>query len=209
MANIAGHGTRAVRRVRLLAMSSADRHVHYTYAEYISLEEESSIRHEYLEGEIYAMAGGTPDHAALAAAVIGLLRAGIPPSCRAFTSDLRIRTSTGLSTYPDAAVVCGKTLRAADDPIAVTNPCLLVEVTSPSTEDYDRGEKLRHYRSLPSVIEILIVSHREARITIHRRDNDGPWSMAEVGTGESLRLVSVATKLSVDDVYRDGLEDAG
>jgi Uma2 family endonuclease len=190
-------------------MSSADRHVHYSYAEYVSLEEESSIRHEYLDGEIYAMAGGTPDHAALAAAVIGLLRAGIPPSCRAFTSDLRIRTSTGLSTYPDAAVVCGKTLRAVDDPIAVTNPCLLVEVTSPSTEDYDRGEKLRHYRSIASVVEVLIVSHREARMTIHRRGNDGVWSVSEAGPGESLQLVSVAAALAVDDVYRGGLEDAG
>src|SRR5438552_11002726 len=109
-------------------MSSHVRHVHYTYAEYLSLEEESSTRHEYLDGEIYAMAGGTPDHAALAAAVIGLLRTGIPPSCRTFTSDLRIRTSSGLSTYPDAAVVCGKTVRAVDDRIAVTNPCLLVAV---------------------------------------------------------------------------------
>src|ERR1051326_683264 len=115
-------------------MSSNVRDVHHTYAEYLSLEEQSSIRHEYLDGEIYAMGGGTPDHAALAAAVIGLLRTCLPPSCRVFTSDLRIRTSTGLSTYPDAAVVCGKTVRAGDDPIAVTNPCLLVEVTSPSTE---------------------------------------------------------------------------
>lgn len=190
-------------------MSSADRHVHYSYAEYASLEEESSIRHEYFDGEIYAMAGGTPDHAALAAAVIGMLRAVIPPSCRAFTSDLRIRTSTGLSTYPDAAVVCGKTSRAADDPIAVTNPCLLIEVTSPSTEDYDRGEKLRHYRSTPSVLEILIVSHREARITVHRRDNDGHWSVSEAGPGDSIQLASVAAALSVDDAYRGGLEDAG
>src|SRR2546427_1603674 len=164
-------------------MSSHVRHVHYTYAEYLSLEEESSTRHEYLDGEIYAMAGGTPDHAALAGAAIGLLRALLLPSCRVFTSDLRIRTLTGLSTYPDAAVVCGKTLRATDDPIAVTNPCLLVEVTSPSTEDYDRGEKLRHYKSLPSVQEILIVSHREPRVTIHRRESDGRWSTSESKSG--------------------------
>ena len=190
-------------------MSSESRHVHYTYSEYVSLEEESSTRHEYLDGEIYAMAGGTPDHAALAAAVIGLLRAGIPSSCRTFTSDLRIRTSSGLSTYPDAAVVCGKTLRAPDDPFAVTNPCLLVEVTSPSTEDYDRGEKLRHYKSLPSVQEIVIVSHREIHLTIHRRDNGGHWATLEAKAGDSVDLSSVATKLVVDDVYRGGLEDAG
>jgi Uma2 family endonuclease len=190
-------------------MSSADRHVHYTYEEYASLEEESSIRHEYLDGEIYAMAGGTPDHAALAAAVIGVLRGGIPQSCRIFTSDLRIRTSTGLSTYPDAAVVCGKTLRAADDPIAVTNPCLLVEVTSPSTEDYDRGEKLRHYKSISSVREIVIVSHREARMTVYRNDGGERWSIVVARTGDSVELLSLGTTLPVDSVYLGGLEDAG
>ena len=175
----------------------------------MQLEEESSIRHEFLDGEIYAMAGGTPDHAALAAAVIGLLRAGIPPYCRTFTSDLRIRTLSGLSTYPDAAVVCGKTLRAADDPLAVTNPCLLVEVTSNSTEDYDRGEKLRHYKSLPSVQEILIVSHREPRVTIHRRESDGRWSTSESKSGESVQFRSVSVTVAIDDIYRGGLEDAG
>jgi Uma2 family endonuclease len=153
------------------------------------------------------MAGGTPDHAALAAAVIGVLRAGIPQSCRIFTSGLRIRTSTGLSTYPDAAVVCGRTLRAADDPIAVMNPCLLVEVTSPSTEDYDRGEKLRHYKSISSVREIVIVSHREARMTVHRKDADDRWSIVEARSGNSVELASLGSTLSVDNVYASDLED--
>ena len=72
-------------------MGTAARRVHHAYAEYLALEDESPIRHEYLDGEIYAMAGGSPDHAALAAAVIGILRAGLPPGCRAFTSDLRVR----------------------------------------------------------------------------------------------------------------------
>jgi len=97
----------------------------------VTLETESPIRHEYLDGEIYAMAGGSPDHAALAATVIGLLRPQLPDGCRAFTSDLRVRISvTGLSTYPDIAVVCGPTARAADDPLAVVNPIVLVEVTA-------------------------------------------------------------------------------
>ena len=94
-------------------MSSTARQLHFTYAEYLALEEESSVRHEYLEGEIYAMAGGSPDHAALAAAVIGALRGQLPPGCRTFTSDLRVRIpASGLSTYPDAAVVCGRSERA-------------------------------------------------------------------------------------------------
>jgi len=97
--------------------------VHYTYAEYLALEEESSVRHEFLEGEIYAMAGGSPDHAALAAALIRAVGSQLPPGCRAFTSDLRVRiAATGLTTYPDAAVVCGRTQRSPEDPLAVTNP---------------------------------------------------------------------------------------
>ncbi|HUG52980.1 MAG TPA: Uma2 family endonuclease [Vicinamibacteria bacterium] len=190
-------------------MSGTPRRLHYSHAEYIALEDESPIRHEYLDGEIYAMAGGSPDHAALAATVIGLIRNQLPPGCRVFTSDLRIQVSaTGLSTYPDAAVVCGRTQRAADDPLAVVNPVLLVEVTSSSTEDYDRGEKLRHYKMLPSVREVLIVSHRGPQLTLHRREADG-WTELAAADGKTIEISSLATRLAVDEVYREGLEDAG
>lgn len=182
--------------------------MHYTYAEYLVLEDESSIRHEYLDGEIYAMAGGTPDHAALAAAVLAIIRPQLPRGCRAFTSDLRIRVrETGLSTYPDATVVCGGTQRDTEDSVAVTNPLVLVEVTSNSSEDYDRGEKLRHYQTIPTAKEIVIVSHREPRITLYHRDERG-WKSVEAGAGESVSLESIGGILPVDDVYRDGLEDA-
>jgi Uma2 family endonuclease len=189
-------------------MSSTARRLHFTYAEYLALEDESSVRHEYLDGEIYAMAGGSPDHAALAAAVIGALRAQLPPGCRAFTSDLRVRIPvSGLSTYPDAAVVCGRSERATDDGLAVVNPVLLVEVTSASTEEYDRGEKLRHYKQLASVREVLIVSHREPRLTLHRHDGEA-WTTIEARRGGTLEVASLAARLAVDEVYRDGLEDA-
>lgn len=191
-------------------MSTSHRGLHYTYAEYLAVEEESPVRHEYLDGEIYAMAGGSPDHAALAAAVIGLLGPQLPPGCRTFTCGLRVRVAaTGLSTYPDAAVICGRTERAPDDHLAVVNPLVLVEVTSPSTEDYDRGEKLRQYRHLASVREVLIVSHREVRLTVHRRGDDGAWTTVEATAAQSLTLESLSARLAVDDVYGGGLEDAG
>jgi Uma2 family endonuclease len=190
-------------------MSMSHRRVHYTYAEYLALEEESSVRHEFLDGEIYAMAGGSPDHAALAGAVIGILRGQLPPGWRAFTSDLRLRiAATGLTTYPDATVVCGRTQRSPDDPLAVTNPVLLVEVTSPSTEEYDRGEKLRHYKGLPSLREVLVVSHRAPELTLHRRGEAG-WTVTTAEAGVILELASVAARIAVDEVYREGLEDAG
>ena len=175
-----------------MLMSSTVRRVHYTYEQYVALEEESSIRHEYLDGEIYAMAGGSPDHAALAATVIGLLGSQLPRGYRLFTSDLRIRIpSSGLSTYPDVAVV---------------NPVLLVEITSNSTEEYDRGEKLRHYKYLQSVREILIVSHGEPFLTLHRREVTD-WVTIEARRGQAVALASVAARLSVDELYRDELED--
>jgi Uma2 family endonuclease len=190
-------------------MGITARRVHYTYEQYLTLENASPIRHEYLDGEIYAMAGGTPDHAGLAAAVIGRLRNQLPAGYRVFTSDLRVRVAeSGLSTYPDAAVVCHATVRASDDRLAVTNPVLLVEVTSASTEDYDRGEKLRHYMHLPSLQEVLIVSHREPRLTLHRRGSSG-WTEIEARSGGHIDLTSVPAKLPVDLVYRDPLEDAG
>jgi Uma2 family endonuclease len=189
-------------------VETAARQVHYTYAEYLALEEESSTRHEYLDGEIYAMAGGTPDHAALAAAIISLISRRLPAGCRVFTSDLRVRVpATGLSTYPDAAVVCGKTVRAADDPLAVSNPVLLVEVTSASTENYDRGEKLRHCQQLESLREIVVVSHREPRVTVVSRQADRTWASSDARSGESFTIATAGSSVAVDDVFRDGLED--
>lgn len=190
------------------SMSTSTRRVHYTYADYLSLEEASSIRHEFLDGEIYAMAGGSPDHAALAAALLRVIGNQLPLGCRAFTADLRVRIAqTGLTTYPDAAVVCGRTQRSPEDPLAVTNPLLLVEVTSPSTEEYDQGEKLRHYKGLPSLREVLIVSHRAPHLTLHRR-GDAEWTVTVAEAGGVLDLASVPARISVDDLYRSGLEDA-
>ena len=190
-------------------MHASSRRVHYPYSEYLLLEELSDTKHEYFDGEIYAMAGGTPDHAALAFAVLQIIGRQLPPArgCRAYTSDLRVRVTTGLTTYPDGTVVCGGTKRAVDDPIAVTNPLLLIEVTSDSTEKYDRGDKLEHYQTIPTVEEIVIVSHREPRITVHRRDKHG-WTEEEAGAGESVKIESIAGVLHIDDVYRNGLEDA-
>ncbi|MBI3049330.1 MAG: Uma2 family endonuclease [Acidobacteria bacterium] len=189
-------------------MSTTARQVYYTYAQYAALEEESSIRHEYLDGEIYAMAGGSPEHAALAATIIALMRPQLPPECRVFTSDLRVKVpATGLATYPDATVICGRTLRASDDPLAVVNPLVLVEVTSDSTEQYDRGPKLGHYQQLPSVGSVLIVSHREPRLTLHQRERQkDEWITTEARAGETVALEGLF-RLAVDEVYRDGLEN--
>lgn len=176
----------------------------YAYGEYVSLEEHSPVRHEYIAGEIYAMAGGTPEHAALAAAVLRAIGNRLPAGCRAYTSDLRVRIVDGdVTTYPDGAVICGKVTRADDDALAATNPVLLVEVTSPSTEAYDRGAKLELYQRVASLREILIVSHDRARVSVHRRDDEGRWSSEDAVAGAELELRCLNARLPVDEIYRD------
>lgn len=183
----------------------------YTYQDYVSLEEESSTRHEFLAGEIVAMAGGTPEHAAMAAEVIGQLREKVRGgNCRVFTSDLGVRVkATGLATYPDASVVCGPTERDPDKKTNVTNPRLVVEVTSDSTEHYDHGEKLAHYKQVPSLEAIVIVSHREARVDVWSRPTDSSvWSRASAGSGEAAPVPALGCLLDVDAIWRAAAEPA-
>jgi Uma2 family endonuclease len=177
----------------------------YAYSEYLALEEMSPVRHEFIRGDIFAMAGGTPEHAALAAAVLRLVGNRLPAGCRTYTSDLRVRiASSDVTTYPDGAVICGKIARAADDPLAVTNPAVLIEVTSSSTESYDRGPKLDQYKRLASLREIVIVSHAERVITVHRHDGID-WHHDDSRAGGAIELPSLGIRISVDDVYREAL----
>jgi len=175
----------------------------YSYDEYRWFEEATDAKHEYLDGQILAMAGGTPEHAALAAAVtviLGQQLAGGP--CYPLSSDLRVRVrATGLATYPDVTVVCGPLERDVEDPHAAVNPAVLVAVTSDSTEAYDRGEKFTHYRQIPSLREYVLVSHRERAIERRWRDPDGTWRSENVGRGGTVELPSIAATLAVDAIY--------
>jgi Uma2 family endonuclease len=188
-------------------MASPAAHRKYTIAEYVRLEEYSNVRHEYLEGQIYAMAGGTPEHGTYAANVIAILAAALRDRpCRVQTSDVRIRVQArGLDTYPDVSVVCGSAERDREDRDAIVNPTVLVEVTSPSTDEYDRGEKLDHYKQIPALSEVVFVAHEERRIDVVRRGPDGAWSTQTERAGGAVHLESLACALDVDAVYRDPL----
>jgi len=180
-------------------------HHRYTYSEYVALEEHANVRHEFFDGEIYAMAGGTPEHAAICTNVSTALNVQLRGrGCRVHSSDLLIRIlETGLATYPDVTVVCA---RAELDPAnrnAITNPVVLVEVLSPGTVDYDRGEKLAQYKRIPSLREGVLVAHDESLLEVWRREQDA-WTRTEVRSG-SVRLASIDCTLDVADVYRDEL----
>ena len=192
-------------------MVSAAHRARYTRAEYVALERSSNVRHEYFDGAIYAMAGGSPEHAAIAVNVSTLLHVGLRARpCRVHSSDLRVRvTDTGLETYPDVTVICGRAEVDPEDPNAVHNPIVVVEVTSPSTEEYDRGDKVDHYKRVTSLREIVLVSHRERLVEVLRREDDGTWSRHEARVGETIRLVSIACDLPVAEVYRDPFAGVG
>lgn len=179
-----------------------------TYAEYLLAEQSSETKHEYLRGEVYAMAGGTPTHAGLAMAVgVALSNALAERPCRVFSSDLRVRVeATDLSTYPDLTVVCGRFEGSATDPDAAINPVLIVEILSDSTEAYDRGEKFAHYRRIPSLREYVLVSQHRPRLEAYAQNDEGAWVLAEATAGETLELRSLpGVQLQTDAIYRDPL----
>lgn len=190
-------------------MTEPARKLKYTFAEYLAMEAASETKHEYLDGEIYDMAGGTPDHAGLAANVIGELHAALRGRpCRVFSSDLRVRVlATGLGTYPDATVICGAFEHDPEDTNTAVNPVVLVEVLSDSTEAYDRGEKFERYRRIPSLRDYVMVSQHHLLIEHYTRNDDGTWTLHEVRPPASVRL-SIGCELPVDAVYRNPLAPA-
>jgi Uma2 family endonuclease len=183
-----------------------------TYAEYLALEERSlDVKHEFVDGEVYAMAGGTPDHGALTVAFASEVRTALGTRpCRVFSSDVRIRiVATGMAAYPDVSVVCGKLEADPEDASAITDPVLVVEILSDSTEARDRGVKAAHYRHIPSLREYVLVSQRERRVEVHRRNEAGRWELFEYEGHTTAELASVGCRISLDDVYRDPLASAG
>ena len=187
-------------------MTAALRFERYSMEDYLRLEAFSNVKHEYLDGEIYAMAGGTPEHGAVTmrvgASLVGQLR-GRP--CNVHSSDVRVRVvASGLDTYPDVSVVCGKEVRDTDDPQALTNPIVLVEVLSPATARYDRGKKLEHEKRIQALQEVVLVAHDERRIDVWRRTAN-EWEQVTAGPGETIRLTSIDCLLDLDELFRDPL----
>lgn len=178
-----------------------------SYAAYERLERTSERKHEYLAGLVYAMAGGTPEHDALADNVRHHLRLGLTDRpCGVHGSDLKIRVdAVDVATYADAAVVCDRRERSPVDGLAVTNPRVLVEVTSPSTEAYDRGEKFDHYRHLPALEAYVLVAHDRELIEVYTRAGEG-WHLRSARAGERAAIEPLGLELPVEGVYRDPID---
>jgi Uma2 family endonuclease len=174
-----------------------------TEEEYLRLERAAETKSEFVDGEMFAMSGGSRAHSALAANWIGELQSKLRGrNCIVFTSDLRIRTRrTGSYVYPDISVVCEEpqTNRNADD--ILPNPVVVIEVLSPSTEAYDRGKKFGLYREIPSLQDYILV-HTDAVHVEHYSRQPGSWLFREFsGIDASVHIASIDCTVALKDVY--------
>jgi Uma2 family endonuclease len=170
---------------------------------YLAMERAAEVKHEYRDGEVWAMAGASPRHNKLAATCIGQLYAFLRGGrCVALGSDQRVHVpATGDYCYPDVTVVCGEPTYHARDPDSITNPSLLVEVLSRSTEKDDRGTKFEEYRSIDSFEEYVLIWQDRVKVEVRRREDQRHWTIEELGAGDVLELRSVSAKLEVDALY--------
>jgi Uma2 family endonuclease len=185
----------------------------HSVEEYLASERESEERHEYLDGQIYAMAGESPEHGAICTNIGGQLYAQLRgKSCQVFSKDMKVRsgpapklrqTTKGLYSYPDLVVVCGELKFHDEHRDVLLNPAAIVEVLSPATEAFDRGEKWARYQTwLPELTDYLLVSQTKPRIDRFHRGAVGEWLYSLVNSLEdSLLLDSVGCVLQLTDVY--------
>lgn len=174
--------------------------------EYLALERASETRNEYLNGETFAMTGASRRHNLLTGNLFAALRGQLRErGCEVYVSDLRVKVSaTGLYTYPDVSVVCGGPEFEDAEIDTLLNPKLIVEVLSKSPEDYDRGTKFVHYRSLPSLSEYLLVSQEAVHVEHWVRQSDG-WLLTETDRrDDAVELPSVGGRLELAEIY-DGV----
>jgi len=172
--------------------------------EYLDFEEASSERHEYFNGQIYAMAGASPEHELIVMNLGTALNTRLRGRCRVYGSNLRvIVTETGLYTYPDLSVVCEDAQYEETRPPSLLNPLVLVEVLSESTGAYDRGEKFRHYQRLPSLREVLFVWQDRMRVErFLRQEEENTWILTAItGSSGSISLESLQIEVPMDEIY--------
>lgn len=178
-----------------------------TPEEFLTWEREQESRHQYVRGEVFAMAGGSPRHNRLAARAIARLERGVEGGpCGVYSSDQKIGLLDDLFVYADAVVVCGPPALRAGSSDVITNPSVVVEVLSKGTETYDRGDKQRGYLSLRSVRHFLLVAQREKRIELYTRQDDGSFRFDVLEAGSTLILDGLSSSISIDELY-DGVLD--
>jgi Uma2 family endonuclease len=177
----------------------------FTHEEFLDREIQSPFRHEFRQGRIEMMAGGTFRHGAIGAnTLMAFGQALADRDCTILGPDVLVHIeSASTSTYPDVMVICGSPSYADLREILVDNPSVIVEVLSPSTEGYDRGEKFDAYKQLPSLLEFVLVHQKTARVECFSRRPDGSWQHDEVsGMNACLKIESLGVKIPLSAIYR-------
>ncbi len=177
---------------------------YYTPEEYLALEESADYRSEYYQGEIFAMSGGSANHNRLAGNLYLALRENLEgKSCEAFITDMRLLVKkTGLYTYPDVMVVCGRLQFVKGRTDTLTNPVLIVEVLSEATQAYDRGAKFELYRGLDSLQDYVLIDQARVYVEYFHKLADGRWLLTELNSLEAvLKLESVEVELPLSRIY--------
>lgn len=180
--------------------------VRYSAEEYYDLEEEEAYKSEYYDGEIFAMAGGSPEHSLIVMNLLRELGTRLKgKTCTPYDGNLRIQIpATGLITYPDVSVFCKKLEFDPKDKRQQTaiNPTVLIEVLSKSTESYDRGKKSENYRQLESLKAYILVSQTSPHIELYERHGDGFWFLTEAkGLDQEIPIKPLGLKLPLAEVY--------
>ena len=178
----------------------------YTIPEYLLVVEDAQAKYEYQAGKMRDMAGGSPNHALITMNLGGELRAGLKAKgkpCRVYSSDLMLHAfEEDAVLFPDITVVCGNPLTSYAVSMALTNPTLIVEVASPSTKDWDKGEKFEIYKSFESFREYLLVSQDRKQIEQYIKDDSGFWRRNLLdGEGDYLEIFSLGIQIDWDAIY--------
>ncbi len=177
----------------------------YRFEDYLAVERESAgVRHEYVEGQVFAMTGGSYEHNLITANLAGELRQQLKPGpCAVLSSDMRIRIETAdACAYPDVSVLCGDPVFHDQRRDVLTNPTLIAEVLSPSTEAYDRGAKFALYRRLPSLRHYLLIAQGQVAVDVFTRQADGRWLLDAFTDAEAvIALEGPDCRLRLSEVY--------
>ena len=173
-----------------------------TPAEYFIWEEQQLEKHEYINGEVYAMSGGSKNHSLISVRFITLFSNHLETSgCETGNSDLRVNIAgTNNYTYPDVSVTCDDRDKTTTQ--YITYPCLIVEVLSPSTEAYDRGGKFRMYRNNPNLQDYLLVSSTSIEMDLYHQKENGEWVIINYKEGDTIELKSINLSFAIEQVYR-------
>ncbi len=184
---------------------SAEPQRKWSVEEYLAFEREGEIRHEYVDGELFAMSGASRAHGRISWNITAALDHQLESQgCDGFAGDMRVHVpATEKYTYPDIVVVCGESRFEDAELDTLLNPTLIIEILSPSTEVQDRGRKLFEYRSIPSLRYILLVAQDQVHVEQAVRQEDGSWLLTEVeGVGAVLDLPAINSRLALSEVYR-------